>query len=366
MAKDYYEILGVPRTATQDEIKKAFRKLAHQYHPDKGGGDETKFKEINGAYQVLSDEQKRSRYDQFSNAETGGFGGGGGRWEDFASSGGPFQGFHTQVNFDDIGDIFGDFFGMGRGAKTSHGRTRAARGRDLEIDATLSFHEAVHGTKKKITIEAYRRCSRCNGKGAEDASALKKCGTCAGVGEVEQAQRTFFGTFATRAVCPSCRGEGTVIKNPCPGCRGEGRVLEEQELEITVPAGIGDGTTLRLREKGETGIRGSGTGDLFINVHVAADDRFQREGDNIISVITLSVADAALGAVLPVDTVDGLTQVTIPAGTQPDDRIRLKEKGIPRLHGNGRGDHFLIVKVAIPKKLSKKKKSLFESLREEE
>ena len=349
--KDYYEVLGVSRTATQDEIKKAFRKLAHQHHPDKGGGDEAKFKEINEAYQVLSDEQKRGQYDQFGNAYEGSGAGGGARWEDFAA-GGPFQGFRTQVNFDDLGDIFGDLFGMGRGSKGQRRPSSRSRGRDLEIDAAVSLRDAVRGVKKKITIEAYRICPHCKGKGAVDASSLKKCSACGGSGEVEQAQRTFFGTFAARAVCPDCRGEG--------------RILEEQALEISIPAGINDGTTLRLSGKGEAGVRGAVSGDLFINVRVAPDERFRRDGDNLASTITLSAAQAALGTVMEVDTIDGPVHVTVPGGTQPGDLVRLREKGVPHMNGTGRGDLLLNVKVAIPKKLTKKQKTLFEALRQED
>jgi len=362
--RDYYEILGVSRTATQDDIKKAFRRLAHQYHPDKSGGDEEKFKEANEAYQVLSDGQKRQQYDQFGRTFEQGAGAQGGfAWDDFARQG-PFGGFRTSVNFEDIGDIFGDVFGFG-GTRT---RTRERRktGRDLEIDTTIEFAEAVRGTKKRITLEKQTRCEQCQGKGGSGKADTATCSTCGGSGVVEQAQRTFFGTFATQTTCSTCDGEGTVVKDRCKTCKGEGRVLREEAIEVEIPAGVDDGTTMRVREKGEAGLKGGKIGDLFLTIRVRPDTRFRREHDDIHSDIVLKVSQAILGDTVHIDTVDGKVAVEISSGTQPGDTIRLKQKGMPHLEGTGRGDHYLHVNIKIPTHLSRRQRQLFEELGKEE
>lgn len=361
MAKDYYSVLGVARTATQDEIKRAFRKLAHQYHPDKGGGDEAKFKEVNEAYQVLSDETKRSQYDQFGSTFDQAGAGGGNPWGDFAGGGNPFQGFRTSINFEDLGDVFGDFFGFGRGRASTSPRTQQ-RGRDLEIDVSLTLREAAIGLTKTVQLESFIACAACHGSGAASTSSKKTCTRCKGKGAVETAQRTVFGTFAAQTVCDACGGEGVTIADPCTRCRGEGRVLQTQELEITIPAGIADGTTLRLRNKGEAGIRGTQGGDLFVNVRVAADAKFRRDGDDIYTPLTLTPSQAALGCTLTISTLTDPLEVSIPSGTQAGDLVRLKGKGMPHMAREGRGDHFLSISVVIPKKLSKKQKMLYEEL----
>lgn len=363
MAKDYYNILGVPKTASQEEIKKAFRKLAHQHHPDKGGGSEEKFKEINEAYQTLSDTQKREQYDQFGTTFEGGAGAGGANWQDFAQ-GGPFGGFRTNVDFNDIGDLFGDMFGFGSG-RGRRGRKRKD-GRDLEIDTAIEFIDAVRGVAKRITLEKLQECESCRGSGSEGKGGVKTCSTCDGTGVVEQAQRTFFGTFTSQTVCPKCQGEGSVIEKPCSKCRGEGRTLKEHTFEITIPAGVAEGTTLRMEGKGEAGLRGAAAGNLFITVHIKPDSRFRREHDDIHSDTSITLPQAVLGDSMRVATVDGLVEVKIPSGTQSATVIRLKGKGMPHLEGAGRGDHLLHVTVAVPTRLSRKQKELYETLAREE
>jgi molecular chaperone DnaJ len=361
--KDFYEILGISKTATQDEIKKAFRKLAHQHHPDKGGGNEEKFKEANEAYQVLSDAQKRQQYDQFGHAfEGGGAGAQGFNWSDMAGGGSPFgSGFRTNVNFEDLGDIFGDMFGFGGGGG---GRRAAAtrEGRDLEIPVAIEFMDAVRGVSKRITLEKQTVCDKCHGAGSEKKGGSKTCATCGGSGVVEQAQRTILGTFAARTVCPQCRGEGTVVKDPCSRCKGEGRMVAEETIEINIPAGVSDGTTLRLSGKGEAGVRGAGSGDLFVTVSVTRDHRFARKGDDIHTDADVPLTTAVLGGSIQVETVDGRVETEIAAGTQPGTVVRLKGKGMPHVGGSGRGDQYVAVKIIIPTHLSKKEKELYEQL----
>ncbi len=363
MAKDYYSILGVSKNASQEEIKKAFRKLAHQHHPDKGGGNEEKFKEINEAYQVLSDTEKRAQYDQFGTTFEGGGGGGGAQWQDFAQ-GGPFGGFRTNVDFSDLGDLFGDMFGFG-GTRGRRGRKRK-EGRDLEIDTTIEFMDVVRGVTKRITLEKLQECESCRGTGSEGKGGVKTCSMCDGAGVVEQAQRTFFGTFTSQSVCPTCHGEGNVIEKPCGKCRGEGRVLKEHAFEVTIPPGVAEGTTLRMEGKGEAGLRGASVGNLFITVHIKSDSRFRRERDDIHSDASITLPQAVLGDSMRVATVDGLVEVKIPAGTQSNTVIRMKGRGIPHLEGAGRGDHLLHVTVAVPTRLSRKQKELYEALAREE
>ena len=361
--KDYYEILGISKNASQDEIKKAFRKLAHQHHPDKGGGNEEKFKEINEAYQVLSDTQKREQYDQFGTTFEGGAGAGGAHWQDFAQ-GGPFGGFRTNVDFNDIGDLFGDMFGFGS-ARGRRGHKRK-EGRDLEIDTAIEFMDAVRGVTKRITLEKLQECESCRGSGSEGKGGVKTCSTCGGAGVVEQAQRTFFGTFTSQSVCPACHGERSVIEKPCSKCRGEGRALKEHAFEVTIPPGVAEGTTLRMEGKGEAGVRGAAAGNLFITVHVKPDSRFRREHDDVHSDASITLPQAVLGDSIRVPTVDGQVDVKIPAGTQSATVIRLKGKGIPHLESAGRGDHLLHITVAVPTRVNRKQRELYEALAKEE
>lgn len=375
MAKDYYNILGVAKNATQDEIKKAYRKLAHQYHPDKKGGDEAKFKEVNEAYQALGNPEKRKQYDQFGQAFGGagqpsGFGGGF-SWQDYARAsqggGGPFSGGFRQQNveFDlgDLGDIFGDLFGFGR--STGSRRVRhSARGNDIETIMTIDFQEAVFGTEKVIDLYKNVTCPHCSGNGAEPGTKIETCGTCGGNGQIEQIQRTILGAFRTVGVCPDCQGEGKKTSTKCKKCRGEGRLKESERIKVKIPAGISDGETIRLSGKGEAGLKGSGTGDLYIILRVRPNPEFKREGDNIISEVEISFSQAALGDKIPIKTLEGEVMLKIPGGTQSGKVFKLNGKGVPHLRSRGRGDHLVTVNVITPSKLSREQKKLFEELNE--
>lgn len=348
MAEDYYNVLGVDRNATKEDIKKAYRKLAHQYHPDKSGGDEEKFKRVNEAYQVLSDEQKRSQYDQFGQTfeNTGGPGGG------------PFGGFN--INMEDlggIGDIFDTFFG-GRGGTRS--RQSVRRGNDIAMDVTISFKDSAIGTKESISPRIYQTCEHCRGNGAEPGTPIETCTTCGGQGTVTQTRQTPLGVFSNNSVCPTCRGEGKQAKEPCSQCRGEGREMRERKLEVDIPAGIADGQQIRLDGKGEVPERGGLAGDIYITVHIRPDKHLSRAGNDVRSQESISFADAALGITRKVSTLEGNEAVTIPAGTQPGTEFRLERKGFPDIQSGAKGDHIVTVQVEVPKKLSRKQKKLLE------
>lgn len=365
MSKDYYKTLGVEKSASQDEIKKAFRKLAHKYHPDKKTGDEAKFKEVNEAYQVLGDEQKRKQYDQFGAdfAQQGGFGGGA-SWDDFmrAARGQGGAGFG---NFDfggvDLGDIFGDMFGFGGGR--SRGGT--IRGRDIQVDIELDFRDAVFGTTRDIQLTKQNACDVCSGTGAEPGSKMTTCGECGGSGHVIRVQRTILGALQTRAQCHLCSGTGQMPEKSCKHCGGDGAVRSETKLTVKIPAGIHNGAAIRLSQKGEYPGVGGQAGDLYVRVHVRPDARFERDGDDIYSRAVVSFPQAALGDTVEIETLDGTKQLVIPAGTQPNQKIRLKGLGVPALHGGARGNHYVEVVVEVPKKLNRKAKNLLEDLREE-
>ncbi|MBI2416289.1 MAG: molecular chaperone DnaJ [Candidatus Kerfeldbacteria bacterium] len=359
MSKDYYKILGVEKTATAEDIKKAFRKLAHQHHPDKESGNETKFKEINEAYQVIGNVDKRKQYDQFGAdfEQQGGFGGGVG-WDDFmryarGQNGGSFD-------LGDLGDIFGDIFGGAFGGGGA--RRRQAVGNDIEMRVDLDFKEAVFGAEK--TIETYRvtACQRCHGQGAEPGTTLKKCATCAGHGIVEQVQRTILGYMRQRAACPDCRGQGNRPEKTCQECTGTGVTKQLTKLRVKIPAGIDDGQAIRLDGEGEQAPYGGGAGDLYIRVTLRRQDDFQRSGNDIVSTTTISFAQAALGTKVDILTIDGVVEMKIPAGTQSSKVFRLKGKGVPQLGGSQRGDHLVTVVVHTPSKLSKAEKKLFKDL----
>lgn len=350
MPKDYYDTLGVARNASAEEIKRAYRKLAHQHHPDKAGGNEEKFKEVNEAYQVLSDEQKRARYDKFG--DTGG------------SNGGPgFGGFSSQgfnVNFEDLGhmgDIFEQFFG---GRTRGEARPTVRRGDDIQIDTTISFLESAHGIAKTINIRLYQPCDHCQGSGAEPNTPIRECQTCRGSGHITSTRQTMLGTFATDVTCPDCRGVGKRPEKPCGSCRGEGRQLRNKKIEFDIPPGIADGQQLRLSGQGEVPAFGGLTGDLYINIHVTPHPKLKREGMNTRSYETVSFAEAALGIERHVETVKGEESLTIPSGTQPGAELRLPGKGFPSPRGGRAGDHLVTIKVEIPKKLSKKQRQLLE------
>jgi len=347
MPKDYYERLGVSKSASQDEIKQAFRKLAHKYHPDKSGGDEAKFKEINEAYQVLSDATKRQQYDQFGSAafENGGFGGGGQGFNGFS-------GFQGGAGFEDLGDLFGDLFGGG-------GRRQARRGRDIEIDAELSFRESVFGVDKTINVTKSSTCERCAGTGGEPSTKMETCGTCRGSGVEIGAQRTILGTIQTKRTCSTCEGSGEIPKQKCSTCHGAGIEKKNRALTVTIPSGVENGSVLRVRAEGEA-IKGGASGDLFVRLHVARDHRFTRDGHDIRSEIKIGFTQAALGDTIEVETIDGKGELKISPGTQSGTQFRLRGKGVPS--ARGRGDQLVTVEVMTPRKLNSKQKKLLEEL----
>lgn len=366
MSKDYYNILGVPKTASGEEIKKAFRKLAHEHHPDKQSGNAEKFKEINEAYQTLGNEQKRQQYDQFGQSFGGGGSGGPGfgGFQDFSRGGNPFgQGFSSQnFNFGDFEDLeyvfggLGDLFGGGR-----KGGKKASRGRDLEVEIDLDFLEAVFGTEKTIDLQKDINCPSCQGSGAEPGSKISNCLHCGGRGRIQRVQQTIFGNMATEAICPECQGEGKKIEKKCSACRGQGIAKGSEKIKINIPAGISNEQSLKLSGKGEASPKGT-PGDLYLKVHVRPNKKFIREGNDIRSEAHVSVRQAALGDKIEVETVDGPVALRIPEGTQSQTQFRLKEKGVPHLQSRGRGDHLVEVIVDIPKHLDRQQKKLLEDL----
>lgn len=361
MKKDYYAILGVNKNASEDEIKKAFRKLAHQHHPDKQGGDEKKFKEANEAYQVLSDQEKRKKYDQFGDSfDQHGAGGQGFSWEDYAQQ----SGFGANGNFDmgDLGEMFGDLFGFGgRGG----GQQRQARGSNLQLEMTIDFREAVFGEKKDIRFARLHACSHCNGNGAEPGSNRHTCDTCKGSGQVMKVQRSIFGAMQTAAVCTTCHGTGSIIEKPCKECKGAGTTRKETTLSVSIPAGIDNGETIRLKGEGDAGPHGAPAGDLYLVMRVRPDKRFTRQGSELFLTIPIRVSDSVLGTTMSIETMDGKVDMKIPPGTQSGTNFRLANMGVHHLNRNGRGNLIVTVEVTPPKTLSKKQRELLEKLKEE-
>ncbi len=357
MAKDYYQTLGVGKSASAEEIKRAYRKLAHQHHPDKGGGNEAKFKEVNEAYQVLSDEGRRQKYDQFGEnfEQAGGFPGGGQGFEGFQG----FGGFNGSADFD-IGDIFGDIFGVGQDRQS-----RRTRGVDLELGLELSFEEAVFGTTKRIRLEKMDRCEACSGSGAEPGTKVATCPKCHGQGHIKTVRRTVFGAMESRTTCDRCDGTGKVPEQPCRTCKGAGVKRREKIVEVTVPAGIDDGQRIRVTGEGEAGYRGSEPGDLYLQVRVRTHPKFVRDGSDLRLELPVSFVQAALGAKLSVETLDGSVELKVPAGTQPGTVLKLRGKGVPHLRGSGRGDLLATVRAVVPTKLSKKEKQVLHELAKE-
>jgi molecular chaperone DnaJ len=353
--RDYYEVLGVSKDASADEIKKAFRKAAVQHHPDKEGGDETKFKEINEAYEVLKDQQKRQRYDQFGHAGVGGNGGGqpgGNPFEGFGGFGG--QNVHFDFGDGGLGDIFGQFFGGGgqqqRGPK---------RGRDVETNITLTFEQAVFGVEQKIDLDMDDECSHCKGTTVEPGHSMKTCPTCKGAGQQMRIMNTMFGQMQQAVTCETCHGRGQVPEVVCTVCKGKGTERRKQTVSLKVPAGIDDGATIRLKERGEA-IGGGERGDLYVNIRVKAHKHFTREGDIILSEEHISMVDAALGTEITVATVDGDVRMKVPAGTQSGTDFKLSGHGVPHLRSTTRGAQIVSIVVDIPTKLTKKQKDLLE------
>ena len=348
--RDYYEVLGVSKDASADELKKAFRKAAVKYHPDKEGGDEAKFKEVNEAYEVLKDSQKRQRYDQFGHAGVGGASGGSN----------PFEGFGGQnVHFDfgdgGLGDIFGQFFGGG-GSSRQRG---PKKGRDVEASLELTFEEAIFGVEEKISLDMEDECSHCKGDTVEPGFSLKTCPTCQGAGQQTRVMNTMFGAIQQAVTCETCQGRGQVPEKACSVCHGKGTERRKQTVTLKVPAGIDDGATIRLSGRGEAVGRGQ-RGDLYIHIRVRAHKKFTREGNIILSDEHISMVDAALGAEIDVETVDGKIRMKVPAGTQSGTDFKLSEHGVPQMRGAGRGPHIVTIIVDTPTKLTKKQKELLE------
>lgn len=361
MAKrDYYEVLGVGKNASADEIKKAFRRKAVELHPDKRGGDEAKFKEINEAYEVLKDQTKRQRYDQFGHAGVGGASGGG---DPFGGYGGGWSGQNVNFDFGDLGlgDIFGSFFG---GGAPGGGRgQRSKRGRDVETEIEITFEEAVFGAEKPITLNLDDTCDHCKGKGVEPGYKMNKCLTCDGKGQVVTATRTIFGNIQQAAVCPTCHGSGEVPEKSCTVCRNTGVRRQKQTIDLKIPAGIDDGATIRLRERGEA-VKDGSKGDLYVHIRVKAHKLFTREGDLILGQVHVGMVDAALGTEVAVDTVDGPMMMRVPAGTQSGTDFKLSGHGVPHLKTGSRGAHIVTVIVDTPTKLTKAQTELLEQLRD--
>ena len=364
MAKrDFYEILGVSRDADESTIKKAYRKVAMKYHPDRNPDNkeaEEKFKEAAEAYEVLSDPDKKARYDRFGHAGMEGMGGGGGG----------FSGGMTMEDiFSQFGDIFGEggspfdaFFGGGGGRGQSRGRGQ--RGSNLRVKLSLSLAEIAHGVTKKIKVRKQVSCETCNGSGAKDSNSISTCSTCRGAGYVRQVKQTFLGTMQTTVACPACSGSGQTITASCPTCKGEGRKMGEETIEIEIPAGVEAGMQLSLRGKGNVGAKGGPNGDLLITIEEEEHPHLHREGSNVIYDLYVSFTDAALGTSVEVPTIDGKVKIKIPAGTQSGKIFRLKDKGLPQVQAYGKGDQLVHVNVWTPKKLTDEEKKLLEQLRD--
>ncbi|HHW45680.1 MAG TPA: molecular chaperone DnaJ [Clostridiales bacterium] len=348
--RDYYEVLGVERGASEEEIKKAYRKAAKKYHPDLNPGDkeaEKKFKEVNEAYAVLSDPEKRARYDRFGHA--------GVDPNSAAGAGSGFSGF--DFDFGDIGDIFSSFFGGGFGSRSSNPNA-PRRGSDTSATVALSFEEAAKGCKKTVDISRVENCPECGGSGARKGTTPVTCPNCNGSGHVKFTQRTPFGIMQTQRICDRCGGKGTIIEKPCHKCAGKGRVRVTKAQTVDIPAGIDDGQVIKLRGGGDEGINGGPPGDLHITVSVRPHPIFERNGYDVYCEIPITFVQACLGAEIVVPTLDGKVKFTVHEGTQPGDEFKLKGKGIQRLNGLGRGDQYVKILVEIPKNLTEKQKEI--------
>jgi molecular chaperone DnaJ len=365
MPKDYYEILGVPREASVDEIKKAFHRLAHKHHPHKGG-DEKKFKEINEAYQILSNQEKRTQYDKFGQVFEGGMPGGGpqGNWDfNWAWGNGNPQEQGAEFEFGDLGDIFESFFGGGgRPSK----KKDIKKGRDIKIEIEVTLEEVLVGVEKEISLGKMISCSRCKGMGAEPGTQVNQCFSCRGTGEVQQIKRTMFGSFTSWAVCPECGGEGIKPKNPCNVCKGEGRLKGEEDIKIFIPAGVDTNQVIKVQGKGGAGKKGGKAGDLYVSIFVKEHPVFQRKGDDLYATVSISFPQAALGDEIEIQTLDKTKiLLNVPAGTESGKVLRISGKGIPHFSNYGKGNLFVELVVETPKKLTKRQKELLEELKRE-
>ena len=354
--RDFYEVLGVSRGASDDEIKKAYRKLAKQYHPDLNPGDKTaeaKFKEINEAYEILTDKDKRSRYDQFGHA---------GVDPNFGAGGGGFGGFN--MGDIDLGDLFGSFFGGGFGGAQRANPNAPRRGENLRTAVTISFEEAAFGCEKEITVTRSEPCQTCHGNGCAPGTTAEVCPDCHGTGSIRIQRGGGAFTFATSAPCTRCQGTGRIIHTPCPDCHGEGSVRKQRKLTVTIPAGIDNGQAISLRGQGGAGVNGGPAGDLLISVTVRPSDKFRREGTAVYYDQPVSFAQATLGAKLTIPTIDGNVEYTMPRGTQPGTTFRLRGKGFPSVNGRGRGDQFVTVRVEVPTSLTREQEEALNAFAE--
>ncbi len=362
--KNYYEILGIPKSASKDEIKKAFRKLAHKYHPDKKDGNEEKFKEVNEAYGVLSDDKKRAEFDTYGRvfSEGGGNGASGFNAQDFGGfdfsnfNGGNAQGFEGFQDFD-LGDIFGEFFGGGGR------REQTPRGRDISIDLELSFEESVFGVERKVLLTKTSICDHCKGSGGEPGTEMKTCPTCNGKGKIHETRRSLLGNFSTVTTCPTCHGKGKVPKEQCRVCRGAGVTSKQEEITIKVPPAINDGEMIRMTGQGEAVADGI-TGDLYVKIHVKKHPLYSKDGPNLITDLNIKLTTALLGGEYVLSTLDGNITVKIPEGVTHGEVLRIKGKGVP-IDKSKRGDILIRLHVQIPKRLSREEKKLVEELKKE-
>lgn len=367
MAKDYYAILGVSKSASQDEIKKAFRKKAHEFHPDKASDEdaqknEAKFKEVNEAYQVLSNAEKRQQYDQygqtFEDAQRQGGGG-------FGGFGGFGQGGNVNINMEDLEDLFGGVFGGGGFGGRRGGGSRRNRGADIQVETTISLENAVNGLEQSLQLHKTIKCSDCDGSGAKDKK-LKTCSECQGSGQVVSVQNTILGSFQSARTCPKCSGRGQQPETDCKQCRGTGLQKDTVSVKVAIPPGINDGETIRLSGQGEAGRTGGTSGDLYVTVRVEKDKRFERQGDDLYSELKVSFSDAALGTEKEVETIDGKVMLTIPAGIQSGTILKMKGKGVPHLNRHGEGDRLVEIIVETPTRLSRAQRKIFEELSQNE
>ena len=355
--RDYYEVLGVSRGASEDELKKAYKKMARKYHPDLNPGDksaEEKFKEVNEAYEVLSDADKKARYDQYGHAGVdpnfgaGGFGGG----------------FDGGFDFGDLGDIFGSFFGGGFGGGRRTNPNAPQRGESIRMSIAISFEEAAFGCEKAVTVERYETCDTCHGNGCAPGTSPEVCPDCHGTGTVQVRRQTPMGVFATSAPCAKCGGKGRIIHQPCKDCRGSGMVRKKKTIQASIPAGIDNGQTISIRGQGNAGKNGGPAGDLLITITVRPHELFRREGTSVLCEAPITFTQAVLGAELEIPTIDGKVKYTLPEGTQSGTTFRLKGKGIPSINGRGRGDQYVTVYIETPKNLNKEQKEALKKFAE--
>jgi len=363
--KDYYEILGVSKDASQDDIKKAYYNLAHKYHPDKSGGDEGKFKEINEAYQTLSNKDKKSQYDRFGQVfENGAPGANGFDPNQFNWAWGKQGGNDFEFDFSNFGDIMEEFFNFG--SSSPKGKTDVKKGSDIRIDITIPLEEVLENQKKEIILEKQVNCSRCNSTGAEPGTKIKECFSCRGTGRVQEIKKTIIGSYTRTTVCPQCKGEGNVPEKFCNVCRGEGRVKGEEKIDFVIPAGIDSNQTIKIDGKGGAGKRGGQTGNLYVRIFVKPHSFFERRGDDLVAQLPISFSQAGLGDEVEITTLDKKKLLLkIPAGTETGNVLRISDKGLPHFGSRGRGSLYIELTVKTPKKLSKKQKELLEKLKEE-